>query len=314
MGLRILRKVLLVLLALFAALLALMALYPEETTAIAIGLERNASGLDYKTTVVDGETWHYLDGGPRDADVLLMIHGFGGDKDNWTRFAGSLTEKYRVIAPDLPGFGESRFHPDWDYSLFAQRERLAGLVQALGLEQIHLMGNSMGGHLAALYAHEYSDDVTSLALVTNAGVVSPVESDFQRALARGENPLLLRSLDDFDRLLEYASYKEPFIPWPVRGVMAQRALNRAEDNHSIFTALIGDTTAGLEPLLEDIEIPVLIVWGEYDRILDVSSVQKMQPLLPQAQVVIMEDTGHLPMLERPSETAAHYLDFLEKVR
>ena len=313
MGLAFLKITLLVLLGLFAALLALMALYPQKTTAIAFGIERYASGLDHKTIVVGEETWHYLVGGPKDADVLLMIHGFGGDKDNWTRFAKSLTNTYRVIAPDLPGFGESRWHPNWDYSLFPQRDRVANLVQALGLEQIHLIGNSMGGHLSTLYAYEYPDDVMSLTLLDNAGVVSPVESDFQLALAQGENPLIVHSLDDFDRLIEYAAHEKPFAPWPVKGVLAQRVLDRAEKNQSIFTAITGDSTAGLEPLLAQIEIPVLIIWGEYDRIIDVSSVEKMRPLLPQAEVIIMEDTGHMPMLERPSETAVHYLRFLGRV-
>ncbi len=308
------KRMLLVLLGLFAALLALMALYPQKTTAIAFGLERYASGLDHKTIVVGEETWHYLDGGPKDADVLLMIHGFGGDKDNWTRFAKSLTKTYRVIAPDLPGFGESSWHSNWDYSLFPQSDRVAILVQALGLERIHLIGNSMGGHLSALYAYEYPDDVMSLTLLDNAGVLSPVESEYQRALVQGENPLIVRSLDDFDRLIEYAAYEKLFVPWPVKGVLAQRALDRAEKNQIIFTAIIGDPTTNLEPLLEQIEIPVLIIWGEYDRILDVSSVEKMQPLMPQAEVIIMEDTGHMPMLERPSRTAEHYLRFLGRVR
>ena len=313
MGLAFPIKMLLVLMGLFAALLALMALYPQKTTAIAFGIERYSSGVDHKTIVVGEETWHYLEGGPKDADVLLMIHGFGGDKDNWTRFAKSLTNTYRVIAPDLPGFGESRWHPNWDYSLFPQRDRVANLVQALGLEQIHLIGNSMGGHLSALYAYEYPDDVMSLTLIDNAGVVSPVESDYQIALAQGENPLIVHSLDDFDRLIEYAAHEKPFAPWPVKGVLAQRLLDRAEKNQSIFTAIMGDSTAGLEPILTQIEIPVLIIWGEYDRILDVSSVDKMRPLLPHAEVVIMEDTGHIPMLERPSETAGHYLQFLGRV-
>jgi len=272
MGLVFLKKMLVVLLGLFAALLALMALYPQKTTAIAFGIERNASGLDHKTIVIGEELWHYLEGGPKDADVLLMIHGFGGDKDNWTRFARSLTNTYRVIAPDLPGFGESRWHPNWDYSLIPQRDRVANLVQALGLEQIHLIGNSMGGHLSALYAYEYPDDVMSLTLIDNAGVVSPV-----------------------------------------KGGLARRALDQAEKNQSIFNAIKSDSTVNLEPLLPRIEIPVLIIWGEYDRILDVSSVEKMRPLLPQAEVIIMEDTGHMPMLERPSETAIHYLRFLGRV-
>ena len=314
MGLKTLRLVLLAVLGLLGVLFASMSIYPEETTTLVIDFERKANGLAYKTVMVDGETWHYLDGGPEDAEILLMIHGFGGDKDNWTRFAGSLTGRYRVIAPDLPGFGESDWHADWDYSLFPQRDRVAGLVRALGLEQIHVVGNSMGGHLAALYAHEYPDNVISLALVANAGVAAPVESDLERALAREVNPLVPRSLEGFDRLLGYAAHKEPFIPWPVKGVLARRALERAEENQSIFAAIIDDATSDLEPLLPDIETPVLIVWGEYDRILDVSSVETMRPLLPQAKVVIMEDTGHLPMLERPSETAAHYLEFLENIR
>jgi len=313
MGLVFLKKMLFVLLGLFAALLALVALYPQKATAIAFGIERYSSGVDHKTIVIGEETWHYLEGGPKDADVLLMIHGFGGDKDNWTRFAKSLTKTYRVIAPDLPGFGESRWHPNWDYSLFPQRDRVANLVQALGLEQIHLIGNSMGGHLSTLYAYEYPDDVMSLTLIDNAGVVSPVESDYQIALAKGENPLIVHSLDDFDRLIEYAAHEKPFAPWPVKGVLAQRLLDRAEKNQSIFTAIMGDSTAGLEPILTQIEIPVLIIWGKYDRILDVSSVDKMRPLLPHAEVVIMDDTGHIPMLERPSETAGHYLQFLGRV-
>jgi abhydrolase domain-containing protein 6 len=294
-------------------LLAVMALYPQKTTAIAIDFERNSSGLASKTIVVGEETWHYLEGGPKDADVLFMIHGFGADKDNWTRFAGSLTKTHRVIAPDLPGFGESGWHSDRDYSFLPQRDRVAGFVKALGLEQIHLIGSSMGGQIAGLYAHEYPDDVMSLTLVNNAGVVSPDESDFQRALAKGDNPLIVRSLDDFDRLIEYVSYKEPFVPWPVRGVLAQRALDRAEDYELIFTALANDSTADLEPLLAEIDIPVLIIWGEYDRVIDISSVEKMRSLLPQAEAIVMEDTGHIPMLERPSETAAHYLQFLGRV-
>lgn len=296
---------------LLAALIGPMALFPENTAILAVNLERSASDLDHRTIVVGGETWHYLEGGPADAEVLLLLHGFGGDKDNWTRFARSLTESYRVIAPDLPGFGESAWHADWNYSLFPQRERLRGFVQALDLKQFHIAGNSMGGHLAALYTHRYPQDVMSLSLVDNAGVSAPVETDHERALTKGKNPLIVETVDDFDVLLSFVAHKKPFVPWPVKGVFARRAVNHAESNHAIFDSYQGDRSAGLESLLGDIQEPVQIIWGEFDRILDVSSVDVMRLLLPQAEVVIMKDTGHIPMLERPAETAAHYLRFLK---
>ncbi len=306
------KKLLMYLVILVASLIGLMALFPEEAAKLGMNAERSGSGLGYKTVVVGDETWHYLEGGPKDAEVVLLLHGFGGDKDNWTRFSKSLTGSYRVIVPDLPGFGESAQHPDWDYSMPPQRSRVNGFVLALGLEQFHVVGHSMGGHLAALYTHKYPVQVLSMALFNNAGINAPEESDMQRALTKGENPLIVNSLEDFDALLALVTYKKPFVPWPVKGVLAQRAMDHAEFNQFIFESFKSDRSSGLEPILTDIENPVLILWGEFDRILDVSSVNVMRPLLPQAEVVIMKDTGHMPMLERPAETAALYLGFVEK--
>lgn len=305
------KRILMYLVILAAGLIGLMALFPEQTTKLGIRAERSASGLEHKTVVIGDETWHYLEGGPHDADVVLLLHGFGGDKDNWTRFSRSLTDYFRVIAPDLPGFGESTRHPDWDYSLPPQRDRVHSFVRALDLERFHIAGNSMGGHLAALYTHKFPEQVLSMALINNAGIDAPEESDLRRALAKGDNPLVVESLEGFDELLAFVSYKTPFIPWPMKGVFAQRAMDHAAFNQFIFESVVSDSSSKLEPILADIDAPALILWGEYDRVLDVSSIEVMRPLLPQAEVVIMKDTGHVPMLERPAETATHYLGFVE---
>lgn len=305
------KKVALFLLLAAAAVVALMAVFPEDATRAAFALERLRSGVEAKTIEFDGRTWHYLEGGASDAPVLLLLHGFGGDKDNWTRFSGSLVGKYRVVAPDLPGFGESERDPDGDYSLPAQRDWLHDFVEALQLEQFHIGGNSMGGHIAALYAHQHPDDVVSLALLNNAGINAPRRSEMVLAVERGENPLVLTAPDDFDRLIEFVSYERPFVPWPAKTVLAQRSFENAAFNRRIFKQYKEDRSIGLEPLLPDIDHPVLIIWGEYDRVLDVSSIDVMRPLLPQASVVVMKDTGHLPMLERPAQTAGHYLHFLK---
>ena len=304
------KNIALLLLLVLAAVVALMAAFPADTTRIMLTLERQRAGLELRTAVVDGETWHFLEGGSPDAPVLLLLHGFGGDKDNWTRFARTLVEDYRVIAPDLPGFGDSARHADWDYSLSAQRDRLAGFVTALKLSPMHIGGNSMGGHIAALYTHAHPEQVRSLLLLNNGGIDAPNPSELMLALGRGENPLILDSPDDFDRLLAFAAHKPPFVPWPAKGVLAEIAYGHADFNRYIFLALMDERYVPLEPLLGDIRQPVLIIWGEFDRVLDVSSVEVMQPLLPQAEVIVMQDTGHLPMLERPAATAAHVLEFL----
>ena len=303
-------KIALLLLLILGFLVGLMAAFPEDTTRIMFAAERQRSGLDLRSTVVDGETWHYLEGGSPDAPVLLLLHGFGGDKDNWTRFSRTLVEDYRVIAPDLPGFGDSARHADWDYSLTAQRDRLGKFVAALTLSPLHIGGNSMGGHLAALYTHAHPEQVLSLALLNNGGIEAPEQSELMLAIGRGENPLVLSSTDDFDRLLAFVSYKPPFVPWPAKGVLAEKSFEYASFNRYIFLALMDERYVPLEPLLGDIRQPVVVIWGEFDRVLDVSSVEVMKPLLPQAQVIVMPDTGHLPMLERPAATAAHYLKFL----
>ena len=304
------KKIALLLLLVLGCLVGLMAAFPEDTTRLMFAAERNRSGLELKAAVVDGETWPYLEGGSPDAPVLLLLHGFGGDKDNWTRFSRTLVEEYRVIAPDLPGFGDSARHASWDYSLLAQRDRLARFVAALDLNPMHIGGNSMGGHLAAIYTHAYPEQVLSLALLNNGGIESPEPSEMFLAVGRGENPLVLNSPNDFDRLLSFASHKKPFIPWPAKDVLGRKTFEHAAFNRYVFEALRDERYVPLEPLLGDIEQPVLIIWGEFDRVLDVSSIDVMEPLLPQAIVIVMPDTGHLPMLERPAETAAHYLEFL----
>jgi pimeloyl-ACP methyl ester carboxylesterase len=305
------KKIALLLLLIVAVLVGLMSVFPEDATRIAFSLERVRSGVHQTSLVVDGKRWHYLEGGSADAPVALLLHGFGGDKDNWTRFSDYLTEDFRVIAPDLPGFGDSVRHADWNYSLSAQRDRLTAFVEAVGLDRFHIAGNSMGGHLAALYAHQHPEQIRSLALFNNAGVEAPNPSEVQLAVERGENPLILSSPEDFDRLVALISYKPPFIPWPARRVIAKQAFEHAAFNQTIFDSYRNDRAIGLEPILPEIGVPVLILWGEHDRVLDVSSVDVMRPLLPQAEVVIMPDTGHIPMLERPAETARHFRAFVD---
>src|SRR5438132_7316497 len=166
-------------LKIFVAALALFAivavgfvyLAPETVTHLAVTGERHRSGLVRKTIDLPGGlNCVYLEVGQD--EPLLLLHGFGADKDNFTRVARYLTPHYRVIVPDLVGFGESAHRADVDYHYAAQAERLRAFVQALGLSRIDLGGNSMGGGIAMSYAAQHPTEVASLWLSDCAGIAA----------------------------------------------------------------------------------------------------------------------------------------------
>ena len=105
---------------------------PARAMAAAVALMRTLCGLKRRTVVVDGFTWTYLDSGAaRDAPTMLLIHGFGADKDTWLPYGRLLRRRFRVIAPDLPGFGESVQDAAMDYSSEAQIDRLQTIASLM---------------------------------------------------------------------------------------------------------------------------------------------------------------------------------------
>ena len=121
---------------------------------------RRLAGLQAKTIRVQGQTFPYLVGGA--GEPLVLVHGFTADKDAWGAVARHLTAQYTVIAPDLPGFGDTVRDPNANYSLDTQVENLRAFLQSMQLKRVHLGGNSMGGGVVALYAAKYPQEVASL--------------------------------------------------------------------------------------------------------------------------------------------------------
>ena len=304
------KKLILGLILLIMGFAALLYLSPAALLTSMQLIERQRAGLSLRQLSVDNLNIHYYEGGPNAAQTILMVHGFAANKDNWLRFARHLSQDYRVIALDLPGFGASS-KPAGSYDIGTQTERLAGIIDALQLQQVHLIGNSMGGHISALYAARYPDRVSSLALLDNAGITSPQPSEMRLRLSRGEaNPLVVTSAEDFQRLLAFIFVNPPYLPESLKGYFAEQAAHNSGHNEQIFAHLV-DRYIPLEPELPKIQAPTLIIWGAEDRVLDVSSVDVMQPLLRESRVVIMPDTGHAPMIEQAELTAQHYRSFLQ---
>lgn len=272
----------------------------------ALSVERWRSDLVRREIVVpDGSHIVFLDGGQ--GEPLVLLHGFGADKDNFTRVAHWLTSHYRVIIPDLIGFGESSHLTDVDYRYAAQAVRVHEFVQALGLTNINLGGNSMGGGIALSYAAQYPQTVGSLWLIDPAGIAGVPPSELSNIIMAGKpNPLLVTTPSDFPTLMKFVMSDPPYLPGPIMDVMARERIANQTLERLVFQQIalnsVNEAVLGLPT-------PTLIVWGADDRVLSAGAVPLLQSLLPNTQAIIMPGIGHAPMIEQPEQAAEDYLQF-----
>ncbi|MDQ1335060.1 MAG: Alpha/beta hydrolase [Thermodesulfobacteriota bacterium] len=298
---------------LLAIPLVLVGIYffiPQIPLALALKAQQRAAGVEQKEIQVHGNPIPYLSGGT--GEPLILLHGFGGDKNHWVRIAKYLTTHFQVIAPDLPGFGEGNRDPSLRYGISDQVERVHDFAEALHLKSFHLGGNSMGGQIAGAFAARYPQSVKTLWLLAPGGVLSAKRSELGELVKKGENPLLVNNAEDYDRLLDFVFVERPNIPRSIKRYLTQHAIHNRAFNAKVFKEIHEDRQA-LESVLKGVPVPTLIVWGDHDRLLDVSGAGIVKSAMPNAEVIVMKNTGHAPMIERPEDTATAFLRFQEKV-
>jgi pimeloyl-ACP methyl ester carboxylesterase len=296
-----------VVLALLGGLVAFDVLAPHPAARFILGLERARCGLAVKRVHVGDLDVAYLEGGA--GEPLVLIHGFGADKDNFTRVAAYLTPHYRVLIPDLPAFGDSS-KPDGPCCTTAQDvEWVRAFVRACGVERLHLGGSSMGGQVATEYALAYPAEVGSLWLLGPAGTRVAFDSELTRMIqTTGENRLVPKTPEEFARTMDFIMSRKPFMPSSVKRVMAERAVS----NHALYSSIfeqVGPRGTMLDERLRSLATPTLVVWGKEDRALNPKAADVYEAAMPNAEVMLMDGVGHLPMVESPKEAALAYLRF-----
>ena len=301
--------------ALLACTVAVTALYGCDSVGPSLkerayAMERSRAGLERKEIALpDGSRIVYHEGGT--GAPLVLVHGFGADKDNFTRVARYLTPHYRVIVPDLVGFGESSHRADVDYHYAAQAERVRAFVQALGLARIDLGGNSMGGGIAMSYAAQHPQEVASLWLIDCAGIAAAPPSELAKIIAStGTNPLMITKESDFPKFLDFVMSDPPYIPGSVMDVLARERIANQTLEAQVFRQIATDS---VDDAVKGLATPTLITWGAEDRALSVGTVPVLKTLLPNAQAVVMPHVGHAPMIERPQQSAEDYVHFRERL-
>lgn len=271
-----------------------------EAARAGLRTERHAAG-DTRFTLYRG-----VHAGAREA--VLLLHGYSSDRHVWVRCARHLARHYDVVIPDLAGHGDTGFDPATDHGMAAQADRVAALLDALGIARAHVVGNSMGGFVAGQLALRHPERVVRLVLIAAAGVTSPQQSELDRILESGRNPFLLDTAADFPRFYAMTMKRPPWLPGAIVRHLGRGYRDRRDALATIFEQFFQRDL--LDERLADIRAPTLVVWGAHDRLLHVSGAERWAAGIPDAALVVWDDLGHMPQLEAPGRTAREVRRFL----
>ena len=293
--------------------LAVYFLAPRVLLRGAITYQTWHDGLHRQSVQVGDTRWVYVDGGKKDGPPLVLLHGYGGTYADWLMAAKYLTGNFRVIIPDLPGWGASTRLPDADYGYVAQVERLHAFVDALHLGEIALAGHSMGGAIAGLYAAQYPKNVAALVLVDSAGVPFN-ENAFVRELKAGKSPFDIDTRAQFKHLEALLFAKPPSVPPRIQDVFIDKSKGeRAFDDKVLREITAPGQRDALATKLPDITAPTLAIWCREDQIIDVSALSAIRKGLthsPNIGVTEMNGCGHMSIMEKPREVADSITHFV----
>ena len=281
--------------------------------------ERAWAGLQSKTLKVGDITWSYSEGGQAGKPIVILIHGLAGSRDNWNRVARVLTANYHVIIPDLPASGETQVPKDFDYSIPNVTEKLRRFVEAANLTSpAHIAGHSLGGSIAMLYAGQYPFETKSLFLIDAAGVYKAATTPYLKDPNHIKN-MIVSKKGDFNFLMQQVMFTPPFIPKEIAQAQEKMMIGQAEQTQKMVDQLIVlnklYTPDSFALLARSIDAPTLILWGKQDKIINVEVAPELKSLLKNAQTpVILDNVGHMPILEADQLVVQQYLPFLSKIQ
>ena len=265
-----------------------------------------------------GLTVHVRDTGPRDAPVLVLLHGSNASLHTWEPWAKRLQTGFRVVRFDLPGHGLTGPNPSGRYDSAAFLDAIDRTVRALGLTRFALAGNSMGGGFAWRYASAHPDKVSALILVDASGAPSrePVELPLAFRIARA--PVLR----DIAAVITPRSLIADGLRRSVtnQGVVTEAMIDlywnllRYPGNRAATMARFGEPYAPATPAeLARLTMPTLILWGADDKLIPAGNARWFADNIPgAARPIVYPATGHLPMEERPDRSARDVVRFLTR--
>jgi pimeloyl-ACP methyl ester carboxylesterase len=269
---------------------------------------------------IAGRKVNYVDmGAGNGGPPVVFVHGLGGAWQNWLENIPRVAQERRVLALDLPGFGKSEM-PRSEITIPSYGRCVNQFCEQLGLDEVVLVGNSMGGFVAAETAIQFPPRVERLVLVSAAGISNtnlyrrPAQTWGRLAAVLGTYGAAHSSA-----AIKRRNIRQVALGFVMRHPTRMRADLCWEQVHATGTEGFRDALDSLldydfRPRLSEIACPTLIVWGKEDMLVPVADADEFEREIPNARKILMDDTGHVPMLERPVVFNDCLMEFLVEPR
>lgn len=274
---------------------------------------------DLKYLDLHGDRVAYRDVG-RGEETLLLLHGMAGSSDTWRAVLPQLAKRYRVIAPDLLGHGQSA-KPRSDYSLGAFAVGLRDLLDELGVTQVTVVGQSLGGGVAMQFVYQHPDYCRRLVLISSGGLGQDVGWTLRLLSAPGAELLLpviapspvVRIGNKVRSWLSAANIQSP------RGAemwSAYSSLSDPQTRQAFLRTLRsvvdyrGQAVSALNRLHLTSELPLMVIWGDQDHIIPVEHGYELDRLRPGCRLEVLPGVGHFPHVEKPTDVVDLLEDFI----
>jgi pimeloyl-ACP methyl ester carboxylesterase len=265
---------------------------------------------------IDGRSVNYVDLGSGEREPIVFVHGLGGQWQNWLENLPRAAQERRVIALDLPGFGLSPM-PRGEITISGYGRTVEALCDRLGLPRVDIVGNSMGGYIGAEVAIQFPQRVDQLLLVSAAGITS---ADLAHApimtLGRVATAIATHTAAQDRQLAARPKSRHLALQFVARHPSRLKAdfvyegFFKGTGKPGFNDALRASLNYDFRDRLPDIRQPTLIVWGEKDSIIPVKDAHEFERLIPDSRKVVMKDTGHVAMAERPQTFNDLLMEFL----
>ncbi len=244
---------------------------------------------------------------PGRGDPLVFLHGFGADKEGWMGLIARVGKR-PVIALDLPGFGKATRIDGARSNAAHQARAVRDALDALGTKRATLVGASMGGAIALRFAADFPERTRSIILLGSVGPIVD-KSAFMHALDGGKNPLIPGTHDEFVAMLDFVTVKRPWLPQSIGAYLAAEQVKRKSDLVELFDGWLAQDAAELDAALSRVKAPTLVIHGELDRVIDLSSARAIADRVASSTLMVLPNVGHVPQLEVPREVARAITEF-----